>query len=325
MGEETKIEWTHHTFNPWRGCTKVSPGCDHCYADAMSGRNPSVLGKWGPNGVRALAAESYWKLPLQWDAKAADLGERHRVFCASLADVFEGNDTMPVAAHHLVRAARIRLFQLIDATPNLDWLLLTKRPENIRPILHDISNGNSGAWNLFEHMPNVWLGTSVENQDQAEKRIPELLSIPATIHFLSCEPLLGPLNLGRRQAGSGWDEWLTGRMHRGPAVWAGEPKIDWIIAGGESGKAARPMHPAWVQALRDQCVEAGVPFFFKQWGEWAAFHQSGLESSVSIEHLRGPDVEHSNDPCPMYRLGKHNAGRLLDGRAWSEIPGEISL
>lgn len=132
MAENSKIEWTTHTFNPWRGCTKVSEGCRNCYAETMSGRNPKVLGVWGPSGTRVVASEAMWREPLKWNADAAKRGVHARVFCASLADVFEGPETMPADAWPKVRAARVRLFHLMNATPHLDWLLLTKRPENVR-------------------------------------------------------------------------------------------------------------------------------------------------------------------------------------------------
>lgn len=131
MAENSKIEWTHHTFNPWRGCTKVSEGCKFCYAETMSGRNPGTLGIWGPRGTRVVAAESYWRQPLKWDKAAEAAGEQHRVFCASLADVFEGPESMPASEWPKVQAARAQLFGFIEATPHLDWLLLTKRPQNI--------------------------------------------------------------------------------------------------------------------------------------------------------------------------------------------------
>src|SRR4051812_25249351 len=137
MGADSKIAWTHHTFNPWRGCTKVTPGCDHCYADAMSVRNPKVLGIWGADGARAMAAYSYWRHPVAWNKAAEAAGERHRVFCASLADVFEAADTMPAEALPAVRAARVQLFEVIRTTPHLDWLLLTKRPENVRNVIEE--------------------------------------------------------------------------------------------------------------------------------------------------------------------------------------------
>ena len=256
MAQDSKIQWTHHTFNPWRGCTKVSPGCEHCYAETMSKRNPSVLGEWGPNGKRVIAAESYWRQPLAWDRAAAKAWERHRVFCASLADVFEDRKEL--------HRPRLRLFRLIEATPNLDWLLLTKRPENVMPALKQAAMLDDSefvtAWYFRSRVPhNVWLGVSVEDQQRADERIPLLLQTPAAVRFLSCEPLLGPISL-RNVPG----------LNKLPAVHAAEGRghagIDWVIVGGESGPGSRPFQVEWARSLRDQCKAAGVPFFLKQLG-----------------------------------------------------------
>lgn len=226
MGENSKIEWCDHTFNPWEGCTKVSEGCKNCYAEALTKRFGRT--QWGPTALRRRTSDSNWRKPLAWNRKAEQEGCRYRVFCASLADVFEWNPQ--------VEEWRFDLFIMIDQTPYLDWLLLTKRPEHIMYVLR--SEFNSASF-----PSNVWLGTSVENQAAADKRVPELLNAPATVRFLSCEPLLGPVDLS---------QWL----HR----------ISWVIVGGESGTQARPMDPDWARSLRDQCQAAGVPFLFKQWG-----------------------------------------------------------
>lgn len=292
MAENSNIEWTDHTFNPWRGCTKVSPACENCYAETMSKRNPGVLGVWGKYGTRVIASETMWQQPLTWNRKAEAEGVRRKVFCASLADVFEGNDTLPDNTYHAIRAARIRLFQLIDATPNLDWLLLTKRPHLVQPILDDISHGNGDAWSL-KNMPNVWLGTTVENQEWADKRIPELIKVPAAVRFLSVEPMLGPVDIDVAQH--------LDNLNRGREI------IDWVICGGESGSKARPMQPDWARSLRDQCNVAGVPFFFKQWGEHAP-------NWLNDDNGKIPGSEWID------RMGKKMAGRLLDGRTWDEMP-----
>ena len=189
MGKNTKIEWATHTFNCWRGCTKVSEGCRNCYAESWSKRNLKVLGEWGPNGTRVIASEAMWREPRKWDRAAKEAGERHRVFCASMADVFEGSETMPKESWPQVRNARVRLFHLISETPNLDWLLLTKRPQNVMRFCHE-----ERSWS--ESMPpNCWIGTSVEDQETADARIPHLLEIPARVRFLSMEPLLGEVDL----------------------------------------------------------------------------------------------------------------------------------
>ena len=226
MGRNSAIEWTHHTFNPWWGCTKVSPACDHCYAELMSKRFGYRV--WGPGtGIRELSAP-YWNEPYKWDADSAEANERRRVFCASMADVFEGlPEQTPI---------RTRLWKLVVETPNLDWLLLTKRPQKVRQLAPW-----TGTWPR-----NVWVGTTVENQEWAERRIPHLLEVPSVVRFLSVEPLLGRVDLRR--------------------YFRGARRVDWVIAGGEAGPGARPMDEEWVREVREQCKTANVSFFFKQWG-----------------------------------------------------------
>ena len=190
MGTETGIEWCHHTFNAWRGCTKVSDGCKFCYADRDSKRNPKVLGVWGPNGTRVIAAEAYWQQPIKWNQAAREAGERRHVFCASLADVYEGRDTMPEPSWGPVEAAGKRLLKVIHRTPWLDWLLLTKRPQNIMSLTQaaldpedltvagdPVGDGLLSA-SFKELFPTVWLGTSVENQE-AVHRVHELMKVRA--------------------------------------------------------------------------------------------------------------------------------------------------
>lgn len=309
MTKNSNIEWTTHTFNAWRGCTKVSAGCKHCYAETLSGRNPTQLGIWGKNGTRVIAAESYWREPLKWNKAAEKAGERHRVFCASLADVFEGAESMPAASVEPVRQARVRLFALIKATPALDWLLLTKRPENIRSMLPE-------DWG--EGYPNVWLGTSVEDQAAANTRIPHLVNVPATVRFLSCEPLLGPVDL---------EEWFSyERRLISESCFHEETPIHWVIVGGESGGHARPMHPNWARSLQDQCTRYNVAFFFKQWGEWHPWNETTGPNPTRYKagFFSNADAWHKGEinpfRCSMVCIGKKNAGRLLDGRVWDEIP-----
>jgi protein gp37 len=312
MGRDSKIEWTHHTFNPWRGCAKVSAGCANCYAEAMSHRNPAVLGVWGPQGSRVIAAESMWREPLKWDKEAAAAGVRRRVFCASLADVFEGPESMRVGEQLAVRNARARLMRLIDNTPHLTWLLLTKRPQNVYPLLRDAYRDC-----LLEPMrwpDNMWIGTSVEDQAAAEARIPALLELPARVRFLSIEPLLGPVDLRHF-------------LYRREGV--KRKDIDWVIVGGESGPGARPMSPQWVSDLKEQCVMSLVPFFFKQWGDW--FPRCQWEWNPDLV-LPDDDVAYNitrddlvqlkdgGDVHVMHRVGKKAAGRLLDGDEWNEMP-----
>jgi protein gp37 len=237
MGQNSAIEWTDHTFNPWTGCQAVSEACKFCYAEGLDKRFGHA-DRWGPHGVRVRTAAANWKRPLAWSLDAENAGQRVRVFCASMADVFD--NAVP-------EEWRADLWALIRATPHLDWQLLTKRPQNIVKMLP--ADWGAG-W------PNVWLGTTVENQEEADRRIPHLLAVPARVRFLSCEPLLGPVDLNKNVPGERMLRW-----HR-PMIGA----LDWVIAGGESGPGARPMDLAWTRSLRDQCAAARVPFFMKQMG-----------------------------------------------------------
>lgn len=233
MAENSGIAWTTHTFNPWIGCTKISPACDRCYAEEWAKRYAKDV-TWGKPGQHAkLRRTKTWKDPLAWNRRSQAqqtlfAGERPRVFCASLADIFD-KDAPP--------EWRADLFGLVAATPYLDWLLLTKRPQNIKDMLP--SDWGDG-W------PNVWLGTTVENQEEANRRVPHLLQVPARVRFLSCEPLLGPVSL----------RWL--------GEYDAARQIHWVIIGGESGSGFRPMSMEWVAGLRVQCRDANVPVFFKQ-------------------------------------------------------------
>ena len=274
MAENSRIEWTTHTMNPWRGCSPVSPGCDHCYAEAMSLRNPAVLGVWGKEGTRVVAAEAQWRAPLRWNEEAKAAGERRRVFCASLADVFEGEDTMPADSVRLVLSARMRLMRLIGATPDLDWLLLTKRPENAVPILGDLAGlGGDPAFDFLrgwiswsDAPPNVWLGTTAEDQRRADDRIPHLLRIPAVVRFLSVEPMLGPVDLTAHLA--------TGGIH-------------WVIVGGESGHRARPFHLDWADEIVGACRMHGVACFVKQLGARPVMETQPLK----LKAKKGGEIE----------------------------------
>lgn len=330
MATNSAIEWTDHTFNPWWGCVKVSPGCQHCYAETLSKRFGNNI--WGPAKTtdRRLFDTKHWAEPRKWNAKAKADGVRARVFCASMADVFED--------HPQLVEARAQLFDLIEQTPNLDWLLLTKRPENILRML---------PFRWLNNMPaNVWLGTSVENQEQAERRIPFLTQTGARVLFLSCEPLLGPLNLTSIVKNIEGLQTVTDVL-RGSISIDGQahlpiPPIDWVIAGGESGHGARPMHPGWARSLRDQCQAAGVAFHFKQWGQFAPANgdartalgvpYGGMDdpdgrTPIALPDNTITDLDWNGGPGPHLRggvhllsLGKRAAGRLLDGRTWDEFP-----
>ena len=242
MGENSNISWTDHTFNPWLGCQRVSPGCKHCYAETLV-TNRMKLNVWGSPKTteRKRTSESTWRQPLAWDRKAQREGKRAKVFCASLADVFED--------HAQVAPWRVELFALIEVTPHLDWQLLTKRPENLRRFLPP-------SW-LDKPRANVWLGTTVEDQKRANERIPHLLATKAVVRFLSCEPLLEAVNLA---------DYLTAGMHRGPVRFEPHRGIDWVIVGGESGSKARPFNVEWAEFLLADCKRAGVPCFIKQLG-----------------------------------------------------------
>ena len=342
MAEHSKIEWTDHTFNPWEGCQKVGPGCDHCYAETRNARFAGGQAvNWGPGAPRRRTSAANWRKPLAWNKQAFyacnDCGwrggvtggtkyvgggyyqvcpscssvawpARARVFCASLADVFD-NEVEP--------AWRRDLFDLIELTPNLDWLLLTKRVGNVVRMLptHD-----------WAKRGNVWLGITVVNQAEADRDIPKLLAIPASKRFLSIEPLLSSVDLH-----------LPVRIHGGEAQphWERTALLNWVIVGGESGAGARPMHPTWVRSLRDQCQAAGVPFLFKQWGEWAPgsgdFGAGGFKTAAIASDARVVEGGFSAAEYPsgatsadgwamVHRAGKKAAARLLDGREWNEVP-----
>lgn len=238
--KHSNIEWTTHTFNPWIGCTKVSPGCAHCYAETLNKRMGWT--QWGDAGERFRTSAHNWNEPRRWNREAAKTGQRARVFCASLADWLD---------YKAPTAWRVELLALIEATPHLDWLLLTKRPESWSARMHEAMGAGSKlahAWLNGVAPENVWIGTSIEDQQRAEERMPEIAEIPARVKFLSVEPLLGPLDLSY---------WLTASIM---------PQVQWVIVGGESGPGAREMKPEWVRAVRDECAMAGVAFFFKQWG-----------------------------------------------------------
>lgn len=321
MGAATGIEWCHMTFNPWTGCQHVSPGCDHCYAEAQAKRNASTFGGWGPHAARKRTSESYWRQPLKWNSEARKAGTRPRVFCASMADVFD---------NRVSEDWRADLWTLIAQTSHLDWLLLTKRPQNIAAMLPVTNPDRPGyrPWNIRwpEGWPNVWLGTTVENREEMLRRGPALMTIPAANHFWSAEPLLGDLGMIPR-----------------------EIMPSWVICGGESGPGARPMHPDWARSLRDQCAAAGVPFFFKQHGEWApapwklkreegendeAYKaRSDAEGASHAISFAGYSQKLSHKPWSIERdcerppgyygirwAGKKAAGRLLEGELHDAVP-----
>ncbi len=310
MGVTTNIAWCHHTFNGWRGCTKVSPGCKHCYAEALSRRNPAIFGEWGPGGTRVVASEAMWRQPLAWDRAAKRDGVRRRVFYGSLSDWLEDWDRMIVDANGFALATRygtwpweplernpesvsfrrltmddvrVRLLTLIAQTPNLDWLLLTKRPDHWSDAIEAVhqygtfgSEAERIARRWLDGVPpeNVWVGASVEDQRMTNDRIHHLLLIPAKVRFLSVEPILGPVDLEqvdrRTGYGSAWTDSLRGRLYSvspgstNQQPFRDVPKIDWVIVGGESGPNHRPCQVKWITDVVEQCRRACVPVFVKQ-------------------------------------------------------------
>lgn len=241
MGKKTEISWTDHTFNPWWGCQRVSPGCENCYAEAFDHRFASDANPahWGPRAPRRFFADKHWRQPHLWNAAAVKAGERRRVFCASMSDVFEDRDDLVVH--------RIRLWETIRATPQLDWLLLTKRPQNLHRMLPWFVDGVPYTYPY----PNVWLGVTAEDNERAEERILTVRAIPAAVRFVSCEPIL------ERIGPETWDLVFGYR--------AGLEQIDWLIVGDESGHNARPADVEWVRVARDAAARHHVAFHFKQW------------------------------------------------------------
>ncbi|MHB1869623.1 MAG: phage Gp37/Gp68 family protein [Steroidobacteraceae bacterium] len=304
MAEQSGISWCDATFNPWIGCTRVSPACAHCYAERWAARFGRV--EWDGPPVRTSATN--WRQPLAWNTNAVRLGRGLRVFCASLGDVFDN------AAPDAWRAD---LWALIQATPALTWLLLTKRIGNVQRMLPP-------AW-LERPLPNVWLGATVVNQEEADRDIPKLIAVPAAAHFVSCEPLLGPIDFDHEWLEAEYfghaddcdDEFcaLNADEHSCAGQVLSQPSINWVIVGGESGPEARPMHPEWVRAIRDQCVDARVPFHFKQWGEWAPNCLCDSRNAHQITKRPEP-----GKMGVMFRCGTRRAGRELDGKAWTEFP-----
>lgn len=334
MGDTTHIEWTDATWNPVTGCTRVSPGCVNCYIDwappfriegrhftDRDGNRSHAIG--ATTGVRLHPDRLDWPLRKRsWRGK--------RVFVCSLADLF--HDDVP--DEYIAR-----VFAVMALTPEVTYQVLTKRPARMRALLsspdfhwrvwHGLLTASHAAMLTIppyvtahfhggarlgeRHMtplPNVWLGVTVEDQERADLRIPILLDTPAAVRWLSCEPLLGPVDLDATGMG------VTGTS--GPE--SRPSAVDWVVAGGESGPNARPMHPSWARSLRDQCATAGVPFLFKQWGDLVTEEQAPEDitlPAVSWRHL-------GDDQPPVWRVGKKRAGRLLDGRTHDGYPAGAS-
>lgn len=269
MAKQSQIEWTDATWNPWYGCSKISAGCANCYMYRD-------MDRFGMDPWTVQRSKSKFDEPLRWT-------EPRLVFTCSWSDFF----------HPDADDWRDEAWEIIRTTPHLTYQILTKRP-------HMIADRLPEDWG--QGYDNVWLGVSAEDQDYADLRIPPLLKIPAQIRFVSAEPLLGPINFNHLQPSDPPVEIdsLNGthglyRPHRGVSE-----SIDWVIAGGESGYHARKTKPDWVRQIKDQCHWAGIPFFFKQWGEWKPVVTDG---EVTYQ-----------------RVGKKKAGRLLDGSQWNQMP-----
>ena len=341
MSAKTGIEWTDSTWNPIRGCTRVSEGCRNCYAERQAMRFNGPRGAYEglvtiANGHPAWTGkiqfvEKHLLDPLSWR-------QPRRIFVDSMSDLFHEGVTDEM---------RDQIFGVMLACPRHTFQVLTKRPQRMLEYLRDTSLDTLGIYytSIFEclekpepemptawPLPNVWFGVSVENQKAADERIPLLLKTPAAVRFLSCEPLLGPIELAwalsrnRLDIGAGF--LLRGSF--APGLETLRP-LDWVICGGESGPGARPMHPDWARSLRGQCQAAGVPFFFKQWGEWCNGSEFRRDAAMvtndgrifySIEDVPNDDRNRWNefDACMMAPVGKKAAGALLDGREWKQFP-----
>ena len=372
MSGKSKIEWTNATWNPITGCSIVSKGCQNCYAMRLAHRLSHVGGKtqakyagltevvngnpvW--NGVMRLADEATLTVPLRWR-------KPRRIFVCSMSDLFHED-----APDEWID----KIFAVMALCPQHSFQVLTKRPERMRAYLAgdterrsakasiDFMALSGGAGRHHKHiqadategwatwpLPNLWAGTSVEDQKRADERIPWILKTPAAVRGLSCEPLLGPIDLTNILAGR-WpgdppgpaeasyvdslrgERWYLRQGRRlGPDR---VNRIDWVIVGGESGPGGRPMHPDWARSIRDQCQAAGVPFFFKQWGEWGPVVSTGddpdpegrsvmalPDGTLTDTEWNGGPGSHLIDAQPMFRTGKKAAGRKLDDRTWDEYP-----
>lgn len=306
MGK-TSIEWTDATWNPITGCKEVSRGCANCYAARLAATRLRKLPEY--DGLATFSENTRWtgevrfhperlNEPLHWR-------QPRKIFVCDMADLFF--DT-PWAWIHDV-------FSVMQRCPQHTFQILTKRAERMNALMSiPFLGGKVGKeWPL----PNVWLGVSVESQHFADERIPLLLSTPAAVRWISAEPLLGPMDLTRCG-----DRGI--RFERGflaPNIETPESRMNWVVCGGESGPNARPMHPDWARSLRDQCVGGGVPFFFKQWGEW--IHVSQIEAAMTVDQIKALSMDtpcRTNGPEIFFKVGKKRAGRLLDGREWNEFP-----
>ncbi|HKQ06623.1 MAG TPA: phage Gp37/Gp68 family protein [Blastocatellia bacterium] len=332
MGDKSGIEWTDATWNPVRGCSRVSEGCRNCYAERVAARFSGIgqphdgLAKMTPSGPRWTGKlrfiPQHLEDPLRWQRP-------RRIFVNSMSDLFHDEvSNEEIAA----------IFAVMMATPHHIYQVLTKRPQRMLEWFQWASSSSEydprelcenhgldyvAACHLQADMcdkwplPNVWIGVSVEDQKTANERIPYLLKTPAAIRFLSCEPLLRRIDLGQAHPCGYYCEEPTANSegaHHDHDFWTPgiNTSIKWVIVGGESGPNARPMHPTWVRSLRDQCETAGVAFFFKQWGEWLP------DDQLDERNRRDPMIGETD--MTWMRVGKKKAGRLLDGVEWNQFP-----
>lgn len=324
MSDKTGIEWADATWNPVTGCTKVSPGCDHCYAETLAERFRGTPGHYYETGFDVQLRPDKLDLPLRWR-------KPRRIFVNSMSDLF--HDDIPDAyigtVFHVMAKAEQHTFQLLTKRhARMRSLLNRWATEGIETDLGYLHNGKPlgrvrHTRPLWTPPPNVWLGVSVETQQWADIRIPALLDTPAAVRFLSCEPLLGHVDLTQGKEGIA-ESFVE--------------VLDWVIVGGESGRDARPMHPDWARSLRDQCVAAAVPVLFKQWGEWAIDFTRGTHLLQTTGQLITRESGTTKDPyghgsgtldlvdrghpgwVRVRRAGKKAAGRELDGRTWDQYP-----
>ncbi len=348
MSDKTKIEWTDATWNPITGCDKVSTGCDHCYAETIAHRFAGTAAY--PDGFAVTLRPERLDQPLRWKRS-------RRIFVNSMSDLFHKDIPDEYIA---------QMFAVMALAPQHTFQVLTKRHARMRSLLNRydfraevyrvVWEKRPDAASVSWPLPNVWLGVSVENQQWADLRIPALLDTPAAVRFLSCEPLLGQVDL--RDFVDRWSDddestcdWghcnevavavRRDFAHEGTnyvsmlPVCVQHRGIDWVIVGGESGPGARPMHPAWARTLRDQCLGAEIPFHFKQWGEWVptpvfprrpysdnhcVIHPAGMTALTKTNPFDPFAAGHPNWATPMRRIGKKRAGRELDGRTHDGYP-----
>lgn len=315
MGEHTGIEWAHHTLNLWVGCSKVNKLCQNCYAERSTFakvRRADGIELWGAKADRRLVSEKTVNQVYRWNQAALEDGERRRVFCSSLSDILEDRRDLD--------RPRFNLWKIVEDCQGLNFLLLSKRPENFARFTP--RSWRDGSW-----PSNAWAGTSAGDQETAEDAIPKLIDAArmAPVLFVSIEPMVGPIDFSAIRI---HDDELGARWR------VLEDALSWVIVGGESGPDARPMHPDWPRSIRDQCVDAGVPFFFKQWGGWSAVYDRDVDDpdwgrcDVVRDstprgrwlNLSGGHGFHGDRVVRVDRIGKKAAGRELDGRTWDQTP-----